>query len=119
MKVNDIPTLPNNSALGRGIRVILSGGYLAAASATQDELGTLPDAVLSGDAYAAVLPINYYGVREMVASAAISQYATVYAAANGKIASTGTLRRGIALEAASGDNSIIRVLSQAGSMAAL
>jgi len=119
VRVEEYPTLPNNAALTRGTRVLLSGGYLAAASASQDEIGTISDDVLATDGYASVVPIGFSGVRQMVASASISQYATVYAAASGKIASTGTLRRGIALDAASGDGAIIRVLTQHGSCAAL
>ncbi len=116
MRVNDQPTFPNNSALGRATRVTMSAGYLVAAGATTDEFGTLQDSVLSTDTYASVLPLGYFGVREYIANAAISQYATVWAASSGKVSSTpGTLRRGIALEAASGDGSIIRVLMQAGS----
>lgn len=115
MRVNDVPTFPNNAALGRALRVTMSGGYLAAAGASTDEYGTLQDAVLATDAYASVLPLGYYGVREFIANGEIAQYATVYAAASGKVANTGTLRRGVALEAASGDGSIIRVLNQAGS----
>lgn len=115
MRVNDVPTFPNNSALARALRVTLSGGYLVVAGASTDEFGTLQDSVLATDTHASVLPLGYYGVREYVASGVISQYATVFAAASGKIAATGTLRRGVALEAASGDGSIIRVLFQAGS----
>lgn len=115
MRVNDVPTFPNNSALGRALRVTMSGGYLAVAGATTDEFGTLQDSVLATDEYASVLPKGYYGVREYVANGSISQYAPVYAAAAGKVASSGSLRRGIALEAASGDGSIIRVLAQSGS----
>lgn len=120
MKINDFPSLPNNSAMTRGTRVKMSGGYLTAASGTEDEVGTLCDTVLATDGYAAIVPLGYFGVKQMIASAAITAYATVYAAASGKITSTaGTLRRGIALEAASGDGAIIRVLTQGGSAAAL
>lgn len=91
-----------------------------AASATQDELGTLADTVLAGDSMAGVIPFNESGVKQFVASGAVTQYATVYAAASGKVSSTpGTLRRGIALEAASGDGAIIPVLVQSGSAAPL
>lgn len=120
MRTNTTPSFPSNSALTRGTRVLMSAGYLAAASATQDELGTIADTTLSTDTMATIIPINESGVKQFVASAAITQYATVYAAASGKITSTpGTLRRGIALEAASGDGAIIPVLVQHGSAAAL
>ena len=120
MRINSTPTFPSNSALGRAIRVKMSAGYLVAASGTEDELGTLADTVLSTDTVAAVITINESGVKQFVASGAVTQYATVYAAASGKVSSTpGTLRRGIALEAASGDGAIIPVLVQGGSAAAL
>jgi len=98
----------------------MSGGYLAAASGTQDELGTIADTTLSTDTMAAVIPFNEAGVKEFIASGSVTQYATVYAAASGKVTSTpGTLRRGVALLAASGDGAIIPVLVQGGSAAAL
>ena len=119
MRVNSTPTFPSNSALGRGIRVKMSAGYLVAASSSEDELGTLADVVLAGDAVAAVVPFNESGVKQMVCSTAVTQYASVYAAASGKVAPTGTLRRGIALQAGSGDGAIIDVLVQHGSAAAI
>lgn len=120
MRVNSTPTFPSNSALGRAIRVKMSAGFLVAAGATDDELGTLNDAVLSTDTLGAVIPFNESGVKEFVCSAAVAELATVYAAASGKVTSTpGTLRRGIALKAGSGDGAIIPVLVQGGSAAAL
>lgn len=120
MRTNSTPTFPNNAALTRGTRVVMSGGYLAAASGTQDELGTIADTTLSTDTTAGIIPFNESGVKQFIASGSVTQYATVYAAASGKVSSTpGTLRRGIALEAASGDGAIIPVLVQHGSAAAL
>lgn len=119
MKVVDFPVLPNNAAITRGTRVKLSGGYLAAASATEDEVGTITDDVQTTDSYASIVPFNFSGVKQFIASGSITQYATVYAAASGKIASTGTLRRGIALQAASGNGALVDVLVQGGSAAAL
>lgn len=120
MRTNSTPSFPSNSALTRGTRVKMSGGYLAAASGTEDELGTIADTTLSTDTMAAIIPFNESGVKQFICSASVAQYATVYAAASGKITSTpGTLRRGIALEAGSGDGAIIPVLVQNGSAAAL
>ena len=116
MHVNRYPSFPNSAALGRGLRVKLTAGVLAAAGASDDELGVLPEAVLASDTMASVIPNGTPGVVEMVAAVAITQYATVFTAAGGKIGVTATgLRRGIAMEAASGDNSIIKVLVQGGS----
>jgi len=111
MHVNEVPTFPNNSALAEGLRVKLSGGYLTAAGAAEDELGTMEGLTLADDSTGAVLPLDEAGVRHMIASEAIAQYETVYAAASGKVATSGTLIRGIAMEAASGNNSVIKVLA--------
>lgn len=119
MKVNEFPTLPNNSNLKRGLRVKLSGGYATAASASEDELGTVADDVQSTDSVVTIVPFNYGGVKQFIADTAITQYATVYAAADGEVAPTGTLRRGIALQAASGAAAKVDVLIQGGSSAAL
>lgn len=110
MWVSKLPTFPNNSALAEGTRVKMSAGFLVAASGSEDELGTIEQRVLATDSTATVLPINAYGVRHMIATAAITQYATVYAAAAGKIDVSGTLLRGMAMEAASGAGSVIKVL---------
>lgn len=117
MRVSDAPSFPNNSALGRGLRVKLSAGFLVVAPADEDELGTLDRTMLATEPMAAIVPLEYFGVREMVASEAITLYGTCYAAAGGKVASTGTLERGIALEAATADGQIIRVLTMRTSVA--
>lgn len=111
MHVAEMPNFPSNSALAEGLRVKLSGGYLAAASGSEDELGTMESLTLAGDLSGTVLPIDEAGVRHMIASEAITQYATVYAAASGKIAASGTLIRGVSMEAASGNNSVIKVMT--------
>lgn len=103
-------TLPNNSALAEGTRVKMSAGYLVAASSSEDEIGTIEQRVLATDPVATVLPINFPGIRHMILAGAITQYATVYAAASGKIDSTGTLLRGMAMEAGSGSGSVVKVL---------
>lgn len=104
-------TFPNNSALGAYLRVKLSSGYLVVASDTEDELGTLEHRTLADEPLAAVVPREDPCVRLMVASKSISKYAAVYAAAGGKVSDTGTLIRGIALEAAGADGDQIRVLT--------
>ena len=103
-------TLQANSALAAHLRVKFSSGKLVVASGAEDELGTLAARTLAADEYVAVIPRGMPGVRYMVASEAISQFAQVYAAASGKIAATGTLTRGFALDAATADNNVIRVL---------
>lgn len=111
MLVATKPTFPNNAALSEGLRVKLSAGYLVAADSTDDELGTLEQIVLATDTVACVLPIDHPGVRHMILSEACSQYQTLYAAASGKVATSGTLIRGIAMEAGSGDGSVVKVMT--------
>lgn len=104
-------TFPSNSALSAGLRVKLSAGNLVAAVAADDELGVLEQTVLATDTAAAVrFPADNETVRVMAAGA-ITQYADVYRAAAGKITATPNGKRwGIALEAASGNGSLIEVL---------
>lgn len=109
MLVNEVHSYPNNSALADGLRVKLSGGYLVVADAGDDELGTIEQRVLATNTTAAVLPNLVEGIRHVVAAGAITQYATIYRAASGKVSATpnGSVW-GIAIEAASGNNSVIR-----------
>ena len=57
---------------------------------------------------------NHGGSSKMTASAAITAGQKVYAAADGKIAATGTKLIGTALDTASGNGSVIEVLLHAG-----
>lgn len=111
MLVAQRPSLPNNSALAEGTRVKMSAGFLVAASGSEDEAGTIEQRVFATDPVATVIPLGAAVVRHMICAAAITQYATVYAAAAGKIDASGTLVRGIALDAGSGSGSMIRVLT--------
>jgi len=104
-------TLPCNTTLGRFIRVKMSGGYLAAAGATDNEIGVLNDAIVTAGDYGSVLPNNIGGVRFMVAAGAFSQYASVYGAASGYIDDTANEHYiGVALDAATAAGDIVRVL---------
>lgn len=100
------------AALAKYRRVKLSGGALAYAGSTDQELGTLTtDTFAVTDAVDVGVKLrNCEGTELMVASEAISAQAEVYAAANGKIAASGTVRIGRAQEAASADGDVIEVL---------
>lgn len=112
MRVQQGPiTLPVNGALSPYLRYKLSGGVLALASDSEDEVGTLVQRTLAGDTVGSVLPREESCVRLMVAAGSFSQYALVYAAASGKIDDSGTLVRGIALEASGGNGAVVRVLT--------
>eukprot|EP00913_Durusdinium_trenchii_P028456 g26684.t1 len=114
--VKECPSLPANAALAPYLRVKLSGGYLTAAGATDEDIGTLEQRLVlqNGvtETVAAIVPRNATGTRKMVAAGAITQYANVYGAASGKIDDVSNENFiGIALDAASGDGSIIEVLT--------
>jgi hypothetical protein len=102
-------TFPNNAAIAPHLRVTLSAGYLAAAGATTVELGTMERRSLATDEYGTVRLVTAQGTCKMVASDAITAANPVYAAAGGKIAPTGTVVVGKALEAAGADGDIIEV----------
>jgi hypothetical protein len=100
-----------NVALGQYLRVYpLSTGKVALAGATIRGVGTTDRPALAADEPVAVRLWSAQGTRKMMASEAITAGADVYAAASGKIATTGTVFVGTALEAASGDGSIIEVM---------
>lgn len=104
-------TFEAGGAIGQYLRVKLSSGVLAAAGAAELALGTIErEAFASGEKVPVRLP-TAQGTRKMVASAAVTQYATVYGATGGKVSSTANGNpEGIALEAASADGDIIEVL---------
>jgi hypothetical protein len=101
---------PNNAAIDPHLRVALSGGYLAAAGASTVELGTMERRSLAADEYGTVRLRTAQGTRKMVASGSITKGNPVYAAASGKIASSGTVYCGTALEASATDGDVIEVL---------
>jgi len=108
--VRSFPT--GGTAFSRGQRVILSSGNLALAGATDLEIGVIENPATTNDTLAPVRLVSRETTLRMLAGAAISQYADVYPAASGKISSTssGGPPIGIALEAASGNGSLIEVL---------
>lgn len=100
------------AALSQFLRVKISGGVLAAAGATDEDIGTLEEAALAANDFVTVRLWNAPGTRKMVAAGAITQYANVYGAADGKIDDVSNEKFiGVALQAASGSGSIIEVLT--------
>lgn len=110
MVVTPTRTFAVSSALGQHLRVKLSAGVLALAGSTDVELGTLVDPVVTGDEVASVILRTAQGTRKMVASGSITAGNPVYAAASGKVAGSGTVYCGTALEAAGANGDIIEVL---------
>jgi len=97
-------------AIAQYLRVKDSTG-LAAAGATDRELGTIEVAALAANDRCAVRLASAQGTCKMVASGAVTAYADVYAAASGKITATvGRIHIGRALEAATADGDVIEVL---------
>ena len=102
------------AAIGQYLRVVLSSGKLAAASASQQMLGTLEDASFADLDVRSVRLRTAAGTRKMVASEAITAGNPVYAAASGKIAADGSVMEGIALETCTTDGDIIEVMTASG-----
>jgi hypothetical protein len=93
-------------------RVKLSGVKVVYADADEDCVGVTQAPVLNGYPVA-VKTKKSPGTFKLVASEAIASGATIYGDADGKITDTdggSYTKRGTALEAASGDGSIIQVL---------
>ncbi len=104
-----IKSFPTSSvSLGQFLRV-RNPASLALAGAADPSLGTLVKPVFTTDTSGAVLLANVGGTRKMVAAGAITAGNPVYGAAGGKIAGSGTVFEGVALETATADNDIIEV----------
>lgn len=101
---------PVSGALAQHLRVSFNGTVLALAGANELGVGTMEEPTFAGDTIGTVRLRNSGGTVKMVAAGAVTAGAPVYAAAGGKVASSGTFLLGQALEAASGDNSVIEVL---------
>lgn len=102
-------TFTASGALGVHLRV-KTPSSLALAGATDHELGTLVQPTFAAGDEVAVHLRTAQGTVKMVASEAITAGNPVYAAASGKIAASGTVLIGIALEAATANNDVIEVL---------
>lgn len=100
------------AALAQFLRVKLSTEKLAAAGAEDEGVGTIEEAAFADGDFCSVRLWNAMGTRKMVAAGAIAKHAIVYGAASGKIDDVANGNPiGIAMEAASGNGSIIEVLT--------
>lgn len=98
-------------AVDQYLRVANNSGNVAIAGATDEEEGIAASRCESTDEVCAIEPLVPNCVYQCVAAAAVSANADVFRAAGGKISATDNGDRfGIALDAASGDGSIIRVV---------
>lgn len=96
------------AAIAQHLRV-KTPGALVVATASDLELGTM-DSPATAAGPCTVRLRTAQGTCKMVANAAITSGASVYAAAAGKIAPSGSILLGIALEAATADGDVIEVL---------
>lgn len=99
-----------SGALGQFLRVIFGTSTVSLAGVADSEDGTMENPTFAATETATVRLRTAGGTCKMVASAAITAGADVFAAASGKIAPTGSIFIGKALQAASGDGSVIEVL---------
>ena len=108
-------SFPINSSIGAYLRVVMSGGYLVAASAEQVDLGTMKQGnQTSGVGSSSVANVVFRtaeGTVWMIASEAIAQFARVYGADGGKVQATPNSNPiGYALTAATDDGDQIEIL---------
>jgi hypothetical protein len=104
-------TFAAGAALAQYRFVHLSAGVLAYGAAdSTDVVGSLARPSLAANDLVPVDLIGCQGTRKVVALTLINLGAACYAAANGKVAATGTVLRGIALEAAAADGDVIEIL---------
>ncbi len=106
-------TFTAGEAIAAYLRCKLLGRTAYLADAGDYGVGTALEGVASG-APIGIRLWGHGGSYKMVAAGVIATGGLVYAAANGKIAATGTRIIGTALDAASGDNSVIEVVSHLG-----
>lgn len=100
-----------SGALSQYRRVKYDGSFnLEYAGASDVALGVLEnDTFVAGESVSVRLS-NAQGTRKMVAAGAFARGAVLYAAASGKVDDSGTVIEGRALEASSGDGSIVEVM---------
>src|SRR5690606_13915740 len=102
------------AALGANLRVKITDATTSPptvnlAGVSDPSTGVTEAYVASGQPVA-VLLANAQGTRKMVASEAITGGNSVYAAASGKVASTGTIVEGKAMESVTADDDVLEVL---------
>lgn len=84
--------------------------HIAVSGASDQPIGTVPDEADAAELWVEVALLGKGPTKKMVASEAIGAGVLVYAAASGKIATTGTQCVGVSLIAASADADILEVL---------
>ena len=113
-KITNSPmTFVSGEAIAVALRVKLALRVAWKADDHDYGVGTSIEGV-AGDKDMAVRMFEHGGSHKMTASGEIAAGDLVYAADDGKVAATGTLLIGTALDAATGDGSVIEVLPHLG-----
>jgi len=106
-----VRSFPSTAALAKYRRVKVASDVLAYAGSTDTEIGTVEVDCFAGDEVQVPVRLrNAEGTALMVASGVIAKDDPCYAAANGKVASSGTILIGKALGAAGADGDVIEVV---------
>jgi hypothetical protein len=100
----------SGAAIGQYLRVTLSSGTLALAGADAPGIGTTETPSFAASEPQTVRLWSAQGTRKVVASAAITAGAIVYAGAAGKVSASGNHALGRALESATADGDIIEMM---------
>lgn len=118
-KYVEAPTMAVTAAgaIAKNLRVKFSAAgdpiVVTTAGSTDVELGTLDEAILAANEPRAMRMRTAEGTVKMVAAGTITAGNPVYAAASGKVASSGTVLVGTALDEATANNDVIEVLRRA------
>lgn len=110
VQCGEVTLTHDGTAIDPYLRVTWNGSVVSAAGNGVRGHGTVDHRVLANDLAVTLVPFGLGGTRKMVAAGAFAKGATLSAAASGKVDDSGTVAVGIAMEASSGNNSIVEVL---------
>ncbi len=104
-------TFAVTEAIAQYLRIKIGASGISIAGAADIDDGTIEVDTFEVGELAAVRLNNMPGTRKMVAAGEITAGSNVYAAAGGKVASTGSILKGKAISAATADGDYIEVLT--------
>lgn len=104
-------TFETAGAIGQWIRVAHSGtgNVVAAAAVDVKGIGHMEYGALGATLRATVRLHNAEGTQKAIASEAITSGAEVFAAADGEVATTGTVSMGFAMHAVAADGDVVEI----------
>ena len=97
-------------AVYRRVKLDASGKLTYAGAADQNAIGVTMRAAFAADEWVPVRLLTADGTMPYTAAGAIAVTDSLYAAANGKVASTGTVLAGLPLEAVAGDGDFLEAV---------